>query len=135
MLEIVCDVCKGRCCKNPLTPILLIHEETQFSESSRIVETPFRSMRVIRKRENGDCIFLDNQQMLCTDYDSRPLECRIYPYLLDFSKGEPDIRLDERFCPSLSSMQADVNKIRDFIRSFEYPTDWIKAYDSMQGSF
>jgi Fe-S-cluster containining protein len=136
MLKINCNGCSNSCCNNPsLTPVLLASEEELFLESLVVVETPFRNMRVLRKRENGSCVFLDDEQMLCTTYSSRPLECRIYPYLLDFSKGSVDIKLDERFCPSLSSLQTNINQIRDYIRGFEYPSDWISAYDSMQGNF
>lgn len=131
MLKINCQVCAAVCCRDPLTPILLVSEEVQLDKSSRIVQTPFRNMKVLRKRENGDCIFIDNQKMTCTNYNLRPLECRIYPYLLDFSKGKLDVKLDERFCPSLSTLQTEINQIIDYIRSFEYPSDWIKAYDSM----
>jgi len=136
MLNVTCTNCDNGCCHNPsLTPILLVSEEEKFADFSRLVQTAFRDMKVLKKRENGNCIFLDDEKRRCSNYENRPLECRIYPYLLDFSLGETSIVLDTRFCPSLSTLSSDVLKLLKYVRKFEYPQDWVKAHCSMQGSY
>ncbi len=130
-MNIDCETCNARCCRNPLTPILLPSEEERLREFSRIVKTPSRMMQVLRKKEEGSCIFLDDKQMCCTAYDRRPLECRLYPFLLDFSKENPDVKLDERFCQSLATLTHDINQILWEVRRHEFSKDWIKSYDSL----
>lgn len=135
MLKITCTNCNNRCCQNPLTPILLVSEEEKFIDFSKLVQTAFRDMKVLKKKDNETCIFLDNEKKLCSNYENRPLECKIYPYLLDFSSGETNIKLDTRFCPSLHTLSSDVSELLDYVRGFQYSEDWIKAYDSMQGTY
>ena len=133
MIKIDCNKCNNHCCgKNPyLTSVLLPSEEERFKDHSQSVKTPYRKMQVLRKKANGNCIFLDDKTTKCTIYDKRPLECQLYPFLLDFSKGKPDVKLDERFCPHLKTLSFDKNKIYAFIQKHSFPKDWIKAYKTL----
>ncbi|MDF1497519.1 MAG: YkgJ family cysteine cluster protein [Patescibacteria group bacterium] len=134
MININCNDCKNHCCgSNPhLTPVLLPSEEERFKENSQIVETPFREMRTLGKKENGNCIFLDDKTTKCTIYNERPLECRLYPFLLDFSFGKPNTKLDKRFCPNLNTLYFDKDEISALIKKEQFPKDWIKAYGVLE---
>jgi len=41
----------------------------------------------LKAKEDGSCIFLDNNSKRCSIYDKRPTICRLYPYMLH---REPD---------------------------------------------
>lgn len=117
-----CAQCPAHCCgrnKDIGAPVLLPQEYLKFqlfSIKTFVDGTEFR--RIIRG-EDGFCIFLDNNSR-CSIYDSRPFECRAYPYV---------IRADRSF---ILSNNCPDNKSADF------PTDvpnideaWLKAYDKL----
>jgi Fe-S-cluster containining protein len=133
MIEINCEGCENNCCgKIPwLTPVLLPIEFDRFENYSRIVDTPKGKMKIIKKKKNGTCIFLDEKTKRCTHYQDRPLECQLYPFLLDFTKKQVDVKLDNRFCKNLTTLEFDIKKIRSFIRTFDFPQSWIEAYETM----
>jgi Fe-S-cluster containining protein len=132
MIRINCETCGARCCMDPLAPILLPEEEEVLKDISVVVGTPFRKMRVIPKREDGSCVFLDEDAQACRIYERRPFECRIYPFLLDFEKG-PHIQLDPLICPNLGSVRYDITAVGGLVDVREWPEDWINAYQSMDG--
>lgn len=134
MIKIKCEGCNNNCCgKNfHLTPVLLPSEEEKFKKHSRKIETPYREIRVLAKKENGNCIFLNDKIIKCTIYSERPLECRLYPFLLDFSKEKPDVELDKRFCPHLKTLLANKEKISGLVQKQHFPEDWIKAYGTLE---
>ena len=135
MIEIDCTGCRNHCCGgNPnLTPVLLLSEEVKFKSHSRIVQTPHREMHILGKKDNGNCLFLDDQTTMCTIYRERPLECMLYPFVLDFAPGKPDIKLDERFCPQRETLKFDKEDLAALINKQSFPEDWIKAYGSLTG--
>lgn len=128
MINIKCEGCRNHCCGQNiyLTPVLLPSEEQKFNDYSVIIETPYRNMRVLAKKEDGNCIFLDDKTR-CTIYDQRPLECKLYPFLLDFDFGL-GVKLDKRFCQSLGTLNFDKNLISVLLREQEFSEDWIKGY-------
>jgi Fe-S-cluster containining protein len=134
MININCEGCPNHCCgRNPhLTPVLLPSEEQKFNEHSISVRTPYREMRLLAKKPDGNCIFLDDKTR-CTIYDQRPFECKLYPFLLDFEFGIA-AKLDKRFCLGLESLQFDKSLISDLLRQYrsEFSEDWVKAYLSME---
>lgn len=134
MIKINCENCKNNCCGaiKELRPILLSSEEERFRESSEVIITPFRKMLVLKRNKNGYCVFFDEKIRGCSAYKERPLECRLYPFLLDFSKENVDVKLDKRFCHSLSLLEFDKNRITSFVRTFKFPKEWVKGYESME---
>jgi Fe-S-cluster containining protein len=134
MLTIKCAGCANSCCgKNPhLTPVLLPSEERKFKKYSRKIKTAKRDMFVLAKKENGNCVFLDEKTNRCSVYSKRPLECKIYPFLLDFDGTEASVKLDERFCPSLKTMKADEKKLIGFVRLHKFPPDWMEGYGILE---
>lgn len=134
MLHIDCNACKNHCCgKNPhLTPVLLPSEEKKFKKYSKSVQTPYRKMRILTKKENGNCIFLDDKTKKCIIYEKRPLECRLYPFLLDFSQEEPAVRLDTRFCPHLKTLVVEKEKLSDLVQKQNFPKEWSEGYKTLE---
>ena len=134
MIKINCNGCSNNCCgKNPhLTPVLLPSEEEKFKKYSRSIQTPYGKIKVLAKKENGNCILLDEKTLKCTAYDKRPLECALYPFLLDFSKKEPSAEIDKRFCPRLNTLIANKEEIAVLIKKQHFPKDWVNAYKTLE---
>jgi|SRR3989339_276170 len=130
MISVNCSNCINHCCGyNPLlTPVLLPSEEERFKDYSTKVVTPHREMFMLKKGEDENCIFLDNVTIRCNIYEQRPLECMLYPFLLDFSNGKARVKLDERFCPNLKTLEFNMDKINTILNKHEFPEDWIKGY-------
>lgn len=133
-IEIKCNGCNNHCCgSNPhLTPVLLPSEEKRLKQYSRKVETPYRDMFVLAKKGNGNCIFLNDKTIRCAKYDERPLECMLYPFLLDFDNKSVNVKLDKRFCPHLQTLAFDKEKILSLVRREQISQDWIKGYKMLQ---
>ena len=87
-------------------------------------------MHVLAKKENGNCIFLDDNTMRCTIYNKRPLECVLYPFLLDFDKNVVNVKLDKN-CPNLQTLSFDITKISLLLKDYKFPDNWIKGYESL----
>jgi len=117
-----CEICPAHCCgrnKNIGAPVLLPQEYAKFQLfSSKTVIDGIEFRRIIRG-EDGFCVFLDSNNK-CAIYNSRPFECRAYPYI---------IRADGSFvlsnnCPDNKSAQLPVN-----VPAIDEV--WLKAYDKL----
>lgn len=129
MIRINCSNCQTRCCgeiKN-LRPVLLQSEEERFKSSAEKITTKSRDIYILK--QNPNCIFYKNNK--CAVYKDRPFECQIYPFLLDFSDKKVNIKLDERFCKSLNTLKADKEKIISYLKTLNFPEDWIDAYNEI----
>jgi Fe-S-cluster containining protein len=131
MISIDCTNCKKHCCGEirKLRPVLLPSEEKRFKKYSDIVKMAGRDMLVL-KQKKGNCIFF-NKKKKCIIYTKRPLECRLYPFLLDFSKKQANVKLDKRFCKSLKTLAFDKRKIISYVRKHKFPREWVKEYKKM----
>ena len=120
-MQIDCSSCNKNCCHNPyLTPILLPAEEMLFIDSSERIETLHRIMHFLKKLE-GSCLFFNRDTEKCTNYNKRPLECKIYPFLLDFNGQNSNVKLDKRFCQSLETLSCNQKELITFVQSFFFP--------------
>jgi len=88
-------------------------------------------MYLFGKKEDGSCVFLGGNNR-CNVYEQRPLECKIYPFLLDFSEREINLKLDKRYCPSLETLTHDMDKVLKSIRQERLPIEWIKGYEYLE---
>jgi Fe-S-cluster containining protein len=88
-LQFECTQC-GRCCGGApgfvwvnASEISAMAEE-QGAASIADFEAQFvrkvGARKSLREFENGDCIFLDPQKRTCTLYNSRPRQCRTWPF-------------------------------------------------------
>lgn len=103
-------------------------EEKEFEKYSRVIETPFEKIRLLQKKENGSCIFLEDKTLRCTIYEKRPLECQIYPFLLDFSNEKVTVKLDKRYCPHLKTLKFDKEELESFVNKEKLSREWIESY-------
>ena len=92
----------------------------------------FQRYEGLAKGGDGRCVFLDDATRSCKIYGRRPLECRIYPFLLDFDSGV-GFKLDMSVCTHLDSLNYDGKAISGLLEAQNWPEDWIKAYLSMDG--
>lgn len=51
----------------------------------------------LKKKESGDCLFLDQRTGVCEIYDARPFHCREFP----FKFGKKGIMKKDLICPGL----------------------------------
>lgn len=58
------------------------------------------------------CSFLDSSSNYCQIYESRPLECRIYPFLLNRKDNKLYLSL-HKSCPAISE-QLNTEQIREY---------------------
>jgi Fe-S-cluster containining protein len=79
------------------------HESSDFDEEGRCHTFEW----ALRKKGNGDCIFLEDG--LCLIYKCRPLICRTYPFRLDARRME----LESYECDGLGSGDMDEARARD----------------------
>lgn len=133
MIDINCKGCNNHCCgENPtLTPVLLPEEAKRLKNYVKAINTHWGLIYVLEKKANGTCIFLDEDTRRCSRYEERPLECKLYPLLLDFSQKQPTARLNLPQCPNISTLIFDEKKIKKFISNFKFSKNWIKAYESL----
>lgn len=133
MLEINCSGCVG-CCSNklPLTPVLWPGEEHSFRDDSRRIDTPHGIGYLLKRKENGNCIFLDEKHEKCTVYHARPAECQLYPLLLDLSSfPKVGAKLDRRFCPNLNSLSLNNESVEKFLSKFTFTEQFKNIYESL----
>ncbi len=131
-MKINCKKCNKRCCGEikGVRPVLFPSEENIFKNDSDIIKVLDREMFVLKRREDGNCIYLKKKK--CSIYDKRPVECRLYPFLLEF-KDELGIRLDKRYCGSLKTLIYDPKEIISFLSPLKVSKDWIESYKFMEG--
>ena len=132
MVKTNCLNCPNHCCGHQsLRPILLPEESMQYPDNQvEILTTISGQITTFAKNSNGNCVFFEGGR--CTNYENRPLECRLYPYLLDFSGSQPDIKLDNN-CPEVASITCDVNTIKHQVHQIEFNNEWINIYNSLSG--
>jgi Fe-S-cluster containining protein len=76
------------------------------------------------KRDNGLCVFFKNGR--CTNYENRPLECRLYPHILTYQEGRLSLYLHSG-CPQ-----------REYAQTPEVPVEvqqlnagWLAAFENL----
>lgn len=125
-MSLQCHYCPTPCCgfNKVKPPILLPHELQQFyggdvyTENGRI----FR----LRRDASGGCMFLTNDRR-CRIYETRPMECRLYPYIMNWDATTKKITLELHWgCPQL--LAADMPAIPDEVNlvSEEFWIDFMK---------
>jgi Fe-S-cluster containining protein len=115
-MKIDCSICKTHCCGgSPVkSPILMFDETERFKNDSYKDGDFFR----IKRNEQGLCKFL-NEQNRCSIYADRPLECRLYPYILNYKNEEISLILHNG-CPQKEKSQ--LPEIPERIKQF--PKKW-----------
>jgi Fe-S-cluster containining protein len=84
------------------------------------------NLLLLRRRGNGSCVFF--HQRKCGIYDRRPFECRVYPFVLDFSKGTVDLRLDTQAACHIFVSMDDKARLLKTYSTKPVPVAWARAY-------
>ena len=123
--------CQGcHCCgKQLLRPILLPEESKQFPDGQiELLTTAIGQVATLAKGKDGNCIFFTDGA--CSIYNRQPLECQLYPYVLDFSGWNgypPDLRLHSG-CVQLSKLTGDIDAVWHEVSKIEFNPEWVSIY-------
>ncbi len=107
-LRFECTRC-GRCCRGPGNVWVSDTEIESLAEKTAIDADEFRRTQikrsgrrgfVLRQKRNQDCIFWDGARG-CQVYDSRPRQCRTYPFWKANLQSEADWDRERRSCPGV----------------------------------
>lgn len=87
-LNFTCSQC-GDCCTG--APGVVWVTEPELQEIAECLDKPVGEIRLFHTRtvrgrlslteyQNGDCTFFDSEKRHCTVYESRPIQCRTWPF-------------------------------------------------------
>lgn len=89
MFETLCNTCDHKnCCTNSAVPLVFTKDLEkikknipQYMEYLKTVEINGKNVFAIKKKDGlSECVFWDKSLGGCTIYDSRPMDCRLYPF-------------------------------------------------------
>lgn len=125
----VCSRCENNCCLR-FYAVLLPDEENEFEGFSSEVQTPLGPVRTLG-RPGRPCPFLTDD-MRCSIYPRRPLDCRAWPVVVyyDFETGERVVYLDLD-CDAVRNGTFPSDLLKKMIKAMmELPLEdeWLKRY-------
>jgi len=89
MFEKLCGNCTHKnCCTDSAVPLVFSNDLKKLQKSISQPSDYLKTVRInnvdvnaIKKKDNStECIFWDNETSGCKIYDSRPFDCRLYPF-------------------------------------------------------
>jgi Fe-S-cluster containining protein len=101
----------GRCCgESPGTVCFDAFEERAMADSLKIGVEEFRSLYVwrkygfpsLRELENYDCVFLLRDPFRCGIYESRPSQCRTFPFWPEVLRSRLSWDHFAKSCPGMN---------------------------------
>ena len=88
-----CPLSHGCCGRGPICqPYLLPHEVSRFNPLD--IEIVIEKPQIYRLKRRGDtcgCVYYDMKTKKCTDYENRPIECKLYPWIYHRDKDKAPI--------------------------------------------
>ena len=122
-----CPLSHGCCGRGPVCqPYLLPHEVSKYNSSDieRVVEKP--EVYRLKRKEDGGCVFYDIKTKRCTNYENRPIECKLYPWIYTKDQDNVGIKLHD------ACYDRDKTNIPFFnSEMFDAPKEWWNAYFSI----
>ncbi len=106
-----CKTCGGKCCRGLGGYVWISMEELETMAATREMDVALFSKRYVRQVKgrislqerviNGEhfCCFFDLINFQCTIYQSRPRQCRTYPFWNQFKKDPKKLVVE---CPGVS---------------------------------
>lgn len=136
VLRINCAECIGKtCCSaNSLRPILMPSEEKNIALTRYVqkIKTPYYTFFQVGKKGNDQCIYFNQKTKRCSVYNNRPLECQIYPFMIEFDENkELKLNLDKRYCRHLNTLEANKSELTQLLKSIEFPEKFIKGFNNL----
>lgn len=89
MFETLCNNCNHKnCCTDSAAPLVFSRElqkirqvDPQYVKHIKTIKINGKQVKTIKKKSNStECIFWDGKTGGCTIYESRPIDCRLYPF-------------------------------------------------------
>ena len=89
MFETLCGKCDHKnCCTNSAVPLVFGNDlekikknNPQYMQYLKTIEISGQDVFAIKKKEGlSECIFWDGDVNGCKIYESRPIDCRLYPF-------------------------------------------------------
>ena len=114
--KVTCLNCQG-CCRflkeNSIwQPSLTLQEVQSLPQENIIFDS--KKIKVVSGEENSyKCVFLNTKNNKCLIYDKRPLECRLYPFLINKTKEGIFLSIDLK-CPFLKD-KLDNKEYKDYV--------------------
>ena len=104
-------------------------EEEKFREFSVPVQTKSGTIRVLKQTDKGKCIFYDELKNGCTIYDTRPFDCRMFPYVVSYAHDKVIYKLDDKYCPRIVDCTHDeVEEDKAKWIAQNLPVNWVMSY-------
>lgn len=130
-----CQKCR-ECCKFEkdeiyFAPLFTKEEVDELNKENITFKKKSNNVFQIELKKSNNyyvCPFLDESNHLCTIYEKRPFDCRIWPFI--FMKKDNRIVLacfDKDLCPDMENM-----KKRQFPRLTKKVLKWIKKNDILK---
>ena len=89
MFENLCGNCSHKnCCTDSAVPLVFSKDlekikkiDLQYIKHIKTIEINGEQISAIKKKEGStECVFWDSDTGGCTIYESRPMDCRLYPF-------------------------------------------------------
>lgn len=89
MFEKLCGDCDHKnCCTNSAVPLVFLKDLEKIKKKDSDYEKHIKTVRInnvdviaIKKKKNStECVYWDADLGGCTIYESRPIDCRLYPF-------------------------------------------------------
>ena len=95
LFETLCGNCNHKnCCTDSAVPLVfpkeldLIKKNYSYSDYLKTIEINGESVTAIKKKENStECVFWNSSTGGCKIYEFRPMDCRLYPFDIQYVDG------------------------------------------------
>jgi Fe-S-cluster containining protein len=116
----------AECCTDARVPLLNddINRITMYGYYDASFVDENRGIKTLRTRDDGTCVFYNQQTRLCDIYESRPERCRLNPYCICEKNHEPHI--DEN-CRHFSRCQENPKiqeRMSEYLVTLQKEIDW-----------
>lgn len=131
-VTINCADC-GICCSQPnLVPILFPHETGLPHFATEVRTAHGVEFHTLKKNHDGTCAHYVNGR--CSIHEQRPLECVLYPIMVDLSLPVARLAIDTKQCPPDRMARAvfDPRHLSVELSQIRAPTKWREAYQKLK---
>ena len=115
----VCLKCEG-CCrfreKNSVWQPSILNVEVKLiakDDNSKDAISPSKKINTLPFKDYYNCFFFDIENNGCKIYKNRPLECRLYPFLINKTKDTTYLSVDLK-CPFIQD-KLDKKEFKDYL--------------------
>ena len=93
----LCETCEHKsCCSDFASPMLFPTDLKNLEKIGKLNNNFLQDLvvdnkliKIIKKKDNSNtCIFWDEEKKLCSIYESRPYDCRMFPFDIDWVDNE-----------------------------------------------